>query len=57
MWMSRKITEKVLAIDKLPKFVNGGKWIEVTPRPFFFGSLGVLSQLNLGLLVIFAKNK
>jgi len=55
--MSRKITEKVLAIDKLPKFVNGGKWIEVMPRPFFFGSLGVLSQLNLGLLVIFAKNK
>jgi len=55
--MSRKITEKVLAIDKLPKFVNGGKWIEVTPRPFFFGSLGVLSQLNLGLLVIFTKKK
>jgi len=34
--MSRKITEKVLGIDELSKFVNGGKWIEVTPRPFFF---------------------
>jgi len=55
--MSRKITEKVLGIDELLKSVNGGKWIEVTPKPFFFWIVRSFKSVKFRFIIDFYKKK
>ena len=55
--MSRKITEKVLGIDELLKSVNGGKWIEVTPKPFFFWIVRSFKSVKFRFISDFYKKK